>query len=112
MPLSLDIQGFMAIDIGFFEIFHILCERGTPKDFSELHLYALPTLPPPPPNISTVSRAPSHRASRPASPCQLGATVSQVKAGKLPITYTQAHKHARKRKRISSSYNIMLAKPA
>ena len=30
-----------------FEIFHILCERGTPKDFPELHLYALPTLPHP-----------------------------------------------------------------
>lgn len=94
MPLNLDMQGVMAIDIGFLKFFHILCERGTPKDFSELHLYALPTLPHPPPNISTVSRTPSHRASHPASPCQLGATVSQVKAGKQPITYTQARTSA------------------
>ena len=102
----------MAIDIGFFEIFHILCERGTPKDFFSPVLYALPTLPHP------LQIYQQYQEPHPIGPAALPAPASWVLqwarqgTAKQPITYTQAHKHARKRKRISSSYNIMLAKPA
>ena len=94
MPLNLDMQGVMAIDIGFLKFFHILCERGTPKNFSELHLYLLPTLPHPLQIYQQYQEPhPIGPATLPA-PCQLGATVSQVKAGKQPITYTQARTSA------------------
>ena len=90
LPLSLGTQGVMAIDIGFLN-FSYFVREGDSKGFLRAPSVRTPYPTPPPPNISAVSRTPSHRASRPASPCQLGATVSQVKAGKLPITYTQAH---------------------
>ena len=96
-----------------FEIFHILCERGTPKDFSELHLYLLPTLPHP------LQIYQQYQEPHPIGPAALPAPASWVlqraRSRDSQATYhihTSTHKHARKRKRISSSYNIIVAKPA
>lgn len=111
LPLILDMQGVMAIDIGFLKFF-TFCARGGLQRISPSSIctYSLP-YPTPSKYINSIKN-PIPSGQPPCQPLPAGATVSQVKAGKLPITYTQAHKHARKRKRISSSYNIIVAKPA
>ena len=112
LPLSLDMQGFMAIDIGFLKFF-TFCARGGLQRISPSSIctHSLP-YPTPSKYISSIKN-PIPSGQPPCQPLPAGCySEPGQETAKQPITYTQAHKHARKRKRISSSYNIIVAKPA
>ena len=112
LPLSLDTQGVMAIDIGFLKFF-TFCARGGLQRISPSSIctYSLP-YPTPSKYISSIKN-PIPSGQPPCQPLPAGC-YSEPGQGRQATyhIHTSTHKHARKRKRISSSYNIIVSKAA
>ena len=112
LPLSLDMQGVMAIDIGFLKFFTFCARGGLQKIFpNSICTHSLPY--PTPSKYISSTKNPIPSGQPPCQPLPAGC-YSEPGQGKQATYHIHAstHKHARKRKCISSSYNIIVAEPA
>ena len=112
LPLSLDVQGIMAIDIGFWN-FSYFVREGDSKGFLRAPSVRTPYPTPTPSKYISSIKNPIPSGQPPCQPLPAGC-YSEPGQGRQATYHIHAstRKHTRKRKRISSSYNIMLAKPA